>query len=114
MNLKNNKILIPTKSGRIVEEIDNILYFQSKGNYCTIKTLDGKEIDSTKSLKLYEENFTDGCFMRVHKSYLVNFNHVIELNSKNDFHVKLNDGSCIKIAARRQSFVRKMFISRCL
>jgi len=113
MMLNSKKIMIPTKTGKIVENIDNILYFQSKGNNCTIKTIDCKSIHSTKSLKLYEENYADRCFIRVHKSYLINFNHVVELISKDDFHIKLIDGSCIRIAARRRSFVRKLFIYGC-
>ncbi|MCX6232983.1 MAG: LytTR family DNA-binding domain-containing protein [Bacteroidetes bacterium] len=110
MNINPNKIILPTKNGIIFEVIENILYFQSNGNYSIIKTIDGKKIDSTKSLKLFEENFGNKCFIRVHKSYLINFNHVVELVSKDELCLILIDGSSIKISARKRSYVRKLFI----
>ena len=111
--LRINKILIPTKNGFIFEEMDNIVYFKSKGNYAMIKMISGKEILSTKSLKIYEENYTNGQFLRVHKSYLVNIKHIIEYNFNDNYYVKLKNDDFIKIAVRKRSYVKKVFINGC-
>lgn len=109
MKIHSNKIMIPSKCGIIIEEVDNILYVQSKINYCIIKMADGKEFEFTKPLKTFEKNYPYNCFFRIHKTYLVNINHVTEIVLTNNSHVKLKTGCCLNIAVRRRSEIRKLF-----
>ena len=63
---------------------DEIIYIKGEGAYSEIHLTDGKKILASKNLKMFEENLAENPqFIRVHKSYIVNFNHLISINKSN-------------------------------
>ncbi|GAB1308444.1 LytTR family DNA-binding domain-containing protein [Urechidicola sp. KH5] len=62
-------------------EIDTIRYINSDADYTDIYTHEKKYITS-ESLKHWEEKLISTQFMRIHKSYIVNLNHVIKTTAK--------------------------------
>lgn len=63
---------------------DEIVYIKGEGAYSEIHLTDGKKILASKNLKMFEENLAENPqFIRVHKSYIVNFNHLISINKSN-------------------------------
>lgn len=71
-------------------DIDDILFFQADGSYTHVYLKEGKTIVASKSLKHFENTLIEHPdFLRCHKSYIVNINHITE-------YVK-SDGGYLKI-----------------
>ncbi|MBN8826697.1 MULTISPECIES: LytTR family DNA-binding domain-containing protein [unclassified Spirosoma] len=52
----------------------NVLYLTGDVNYCTLHLLNGERILSSRTLKWYNSRWPD--FIRIHKGYLVNPQHI--------------------------------------
>ncbi|MBL4624994.1 MAG: LytTR family transcriptional regulator [Flavobacteriales bacterium] len=59
-------------------ESDNIIYCEADSNYTHIHLKNSRKITVTKTLKVYEELLSPSKFHRIHQSYLVNLNCIIE------------------------------------
>jgi DNA-binding LytR/AlgR family response regulator len=80
------KITIPKKDGeQQVVSLNNLLYLMADSNY-TLLTYKGEFGYHTSTvcscLDVYDKDFNTICFMRFHRSYLVNLNLVIAINYK--------------------------------
>lgn len=71
------------KEGRAMVRLyhTNILWIESDGNYSTIHLKDDKRRVIRQSLSELQEQLPSAGFIRIHKSYLVNKVHIIELNA---------------------------------
>jgi len=62
----------------VMVDQDEIIYCQSDGNYTHVVLKEGKEHLVSKNIKSIENLMHKKQFMRVHKSYVVNTNYIIE------------------------------------
>ncbi len=107
--IKFNKVTFPIQGGYIVEDISNILYCEALDNYSKVHFLDGRNVVVTKTLKYIEEMLGEELFFRIHKSYLVNLNHVVQYGREEGYHVILNTGISLDVSYRKnESLVRKL------
>lgn len=96
-----NKIAIPTSTGYELEKVSNILYCEGFDNYAKIVTLQGKEIVITKTLKYLEETLPNNVFIRIHKSTLVNLNHVTSYSRVDGYSVTMANGKQLDVSFRK-------------
>ncbi len=82
------KISITDAKGVHVVKAIDVLYCVSDGNYTTFVMTDETEIVISKNLKHFETKLQNYNFLRIHKSYLVNLDHI-------DFLIKEQGGSVI-------------------
>ena len=70
------------KEGRALVRLfhENILWFESDGNYTTIYLIENKRRVIRQSLSELHEQLPQVNFIRIHKSYLVNKQHITEVN----------------------------------
>jgi DNA-binding LytR/AlgR family response regulator len=61
--------------------LKDILYMESLGNFTKIHMTNDKRIVSLVGLKQLESKLPETCFMRIHRSYIVNFCHITSINS---------------------------------
>lgn len=73
-----SQLFIRNGKGLEVVKYDDIIYLQADEGYTTILLDCGKKISVAKSLKHFESKLNND-FMRVHRSYLVNINHIKEV-----------------------------------
>lgn len=86
----NKKIALSTAESIKFIPLTEILFFKANGAYTNVYLQNGKEIMTSKNLKHYEDALSGNKdFLRSHKSYLVNHNHISE-------YVK-SDGGYLKI-----------------
>lgn len=81
---------------------DDIIYFKSDGNYCTIYFEDNKKIVLCKKLKEIEKELDDNLFFRVHKSYIINLNKVTSYIISDNL-VMLNNSVEIPVSRMKKS-----------
>ncbi len=73
-----SRFALPTMTGFIFVEKSQIVFFQGAGNQTFVYFSDGKKECISLLLKECEKLLTYSGFCRIHKSYLVNLNHVKE------------------------------------
>ncbi len=77
----SNETTITVKSefGKKMIPVSSVLYFESEGSYVKTVTSDGAYSERT-SLTALEDTVSND-FIRIHRSYLVNKNHIKQFNS---------------------------------
>lgn len=80
----NRKIGLPTQNGINFVLVKDIIMCKAEGNYSIIY-LQGKQHQEivSKTLKEFEDMLKDFNFFRVHRSYLINLNHIREYSRTN-------------------------------
>ncbi len=109
-NAKNNqkKITISTEGKLIFLNLEDILFVESDGNYCTLFLNDNQKILVTKKLKEIDSLLPDKKFFRIHNSYIINLNKIKEF-LKTDGYVIMESGHKIPVARQRKSdFLEKL------
>jgi two-component system LytT family response regulator len=96
----NKRVLFPTRIGYEVEKVSNILYCRADENYATVITLDKKSYTVTSTLKNLEDTLPENTFFRIHKTYLINMNHVKTYDKKRN-KVILEGSIELDVATRR-------------
>lgn len=61
--------------------VDTILYIESLDNYVRVHTIDGATVTSKISLHAVEEQFPDGEFIRIHRSFVVPEKRIAKFSS---------------------------------
>lgn len=102
------KITIGTQEGFEVLETKDILFCKADDNYTEICLLNEKKIAS-KTLKHFEDALKQYGFARVHKSFLVNVNHITKYKKGKGGSVMLSDGTEILVAPARKKELLDFF-----
>ncbi len=71
-----DKIPVPDNHGIELVPTEDIIYCKSDSNYCTLVLSGKRKITASKTLKHFETLLDNNQFIRVHKSYLINRNHI--------------------------------------
>lgn len=97
-----SKIALPTSEGIEFFDVNDILRCEAERAYCCFHLKTGKKVMVSRSLKEYEDILNEANFFRIHKSNMVNVNHVTKyLRGKGGF-VQLTDGSLVAVAIRKK------------
>ena len=80
--LKNNEIVYKSQNGQRVISDKDILYIKAEGDYTYLFRADSDEPEFTAhTMKYWEGLMKDPAFVRIHKSYLVNLEYVMQKKS---------------------------------
>lgn len=96
------KICIPSLKGFRVLLIQDIICCTARGNYTHFQLADQTTLIASRPLNEYEELLADSSFVRAHKSYLVNLEHVKEYMRGEGGSLLLSDGTEIEVSRRRK------------
>jgi len=72
---REDKLILPTNEGLEFVPLDRIVAFSAEGNYTTIFTGRDRYVAS-KTLKAFEQRLLETCFLRVHRSHMINIKKV--------------------------------------
>jgi len=108
MKVRTQIAVKTANSGIKVILLADILYLKSEGRYTIINLKDNTSLIVCKNLGIYEELFKDINFVRIHNSYIVNFQHLNQIirDSGGQYCVLFND-KIIPISNRRFSRVKE-------
>ena len=96
-NKKIKNILISEKGYQQIVSIDAIIAIEAQESYCFIHTLE-KKYTVSKNLKHFETIFSDNpSFIRVHKSWLIAKNHIVNY-SKSELSINLTNDLSAKLS----------------
>ena len=97
------KIGIPTAEGIEFINTAEILYCESARNYTIIHSESGEKFVASKTLGDLEQLLVSPNFFRVHKSYLINTDHVKKYIKGRGGSVIMNNDAEIEVARNRKS-----------
>jgi len=96
------RLCLPTMKGFIVLKLDDIIYCEAERSY-TVFHFDGnKTVTVSKPLLDYDNLLQDTSFLRVHKSFLINLNHVKEYQRGEGGVVIMSDNAEIEVSRRKK------------
>jgi two-component system LytT family response regulator len=101
---QTSKLVIPTANGYSLENKELIIYCEGMGNYTKIYLSTGKEMIMSKTLKTIELSLGDS-FCRIHKSYLVNNNHILRYSRSNGYKITLTNATVLDVSYRNNEKV---------
>ncbi len=97
-----SKIVIPANDGYRLVNLNDIIYCEACDSYTKIHIKGEKVQIISKSLKEYDKLLSDKGFFRVHKSYLINMNHIQKIIKGVGAAVIMSDEKTIPISLRKK------------
>lgn len=99
---KDPKVAVHTGDKVILLESKSIIYIESDGRYCNIVTKH-EHYTLAKYVKDFEDYFgKDTDFVRIHKSYLINTQHIKEYSKGEPFIITMSNGKSFEVARRKK------------
>jgi two-component system LytT family response regulator len=106
---KLKKVGIPDGDGLIFINLSDIIRCESDGNYTFFILTNGKKIIASRTLGEYEQMFTEDNFFRIHRSHLVNLQHVKKYIKGEGGYVIMADDSQVEVSRRNKNeFLEKL------
>lgn len=103
------KIALPTFTGLTVFPVKDIIHCQAEVNYTHFFLNSGQKLLAVKTLKEYEDLLNDCGFIRVHKSHLINVQHVKSYTRGEGGTVTMSDGTVIDVSRRKkEEFLQRL------
>jgi len=110
---KLDKIKLKDNAGFDIVDFKDILYIEAKGSYSSVCYLkDGrseKSIITSNLLSEYEELLPAEMFCRIHRSYLVNCNHVKKIHGDEGAFAVMTNNVEIPVSRRRTTSLMAFF-----
>ncbi len=106
-----NKIALPTREGLEFFSVQDILRCEADRAYCVFYFTNGKRVVVSNSLKEYESILEAANFFRVHKSNIVNIEHIEKYIRGNGGHVILSDQSSVAVSVRKKAELLEVLAS---
>ena len=103
------KIILKTFDNVHLVKVRDIVYAESDGRYSTIYLASGENVIVSNTLKHYHEMLGDFGFYRVHKSYLINLEHIRRFEKAEGGYVILETGAKVPVASRKREELLELF-----
>jgi len=96
---KLERLVVKTGTKIKVIPVDKIIYLEAEDDYIMIYTDEGKHLKQG-TMKYYEDHLDNSRFVRVHRSFIVRIDQVVQLEpyAKDNYLIKLKNGSSLKIS----------------
>lgn len=99
---KDIKLCIPSLKGFQVIRLSDIIFCESETSYTVFHLTDNQKLVSSKPIFEYEQMLETNDFVRIHRSYLVNINHVVEYRRGEGGTVVLQNGAELEVSRRKK------------
>lgn len=107
--LLTSKISVPISGGYQFVEVENIMYCESESNYTNMFFQDGNSLLISKTLKTLEKLLAPFYFIRVHKSFLINPNYLIQYSRTGGGYVIMKNQKKIPVSKDKREVIINLF-----
>ncbi|MBS1578764.1 MAG: response regulator transcription factor [Bacteroidetes bacterium] len=97
-----HKICLPTFKGFQVLELKEIIYCEATNTYTNFILTNNKIVCAAKPLIEYETMLEEVGFFRIHKSFLINVNHIISYTKGEGGYVNMSNGKELEVSRRKK------------
>lgn len=102
-----DKIAIPSQQGITFIYLNDILYAESSSNYTNLIMVDKRKLLISKTLKEVQDVLEESHFLRIHRQYIINLNHVKQLNRNDSIITMLNDDQLPVARTQKELLIEK-------
>lgn len=106
---QQKKIVLPLMEGFEVVKIADIITCEAHDNFTDFHFSSKPKMMICRSLKFYEDLLADSGFMRVHKSYLINLEHVVKYLRGKGGEITMTDGHIIPVSPQKKEAFMERF-----
>lgn len=106
-------VCIPSIKGYKIVSLEQIIYCEAERSYTVFHCKNNKAITASKPLSEYDYLLSDACFMRVHKSFLINLQHITEYHRGEGGLVIMSNGAAIEVSRRKKDFFLERIKTLC-
>lgn len=106
---QKKKIVLKTLENIHLVNLHDIIHCASDGCYTYIYTAPGDRIMISKTLREFDDMFSDCGFYRVHKSYLINVSHIKRFEKQDGGYIILTNDHRIPVASRKREELMELF-----
>jgi two-component system, LytTR family, response regulator len=99
------RISLHTLDKILIVNIEDIIRCESDGNNTRFYVQNGDTVFVTKTLKYYEDLFSEHNFLRVHQSHLINPRYINAFLKKDGGYLSLKNNHIVPVAVRKKSEV---------
>lgn len=97
----SSRVAVPGRDGLALIKHEEILYLEANDSYTTIHLRDGKRSISSKHIRVFETHLDAKKFFRVHKSFIINLEHLKGFNRTEGNMALLDNGALIPVSRRK-------------
>lgn len=108
-NAQQKKIVLPLMEGFEVVRINDIISCTANDNFTDFQFQNKGKMMICRTLKFYENLLADAGFLRVHKSHLINLDHVTKYQRGKGGELTMSDGSIIPVSAQKKDQLLEKF-----
>jgi len=110
---KEMKLCIPTFKGFAILKLEDIILCEAEKNYTIIHLKDKKNIIVSRPLLEYENILEGTTFLRIHRTFLINLQHVTEYHRGEGGVIIMSNGEEVEISRRKKDIfltrIREIF-----
>jgi two-component system LytT family response regulator len=106
---QKKKMVLKTQENIFLLDLQNIIHFESDGCYTRVYATEVEPILVSRTLKDYDEMLSGSSFYRVHKSYLINLNHIRRFERQEGGTIVLTGNHKIPVASRKRDELLEIF-----
>ncbi len=103
------KVILNTGDGLVFLKLNDILYLKADGSYTHFITADKKKIVVSKRISEFEKLESMGTFIRIHRSQIINYNHIKKILKQDGGAVVMSDDVELSIASERKQKLMSLF-----
>ncbi len=108
-NLNIRKIAVPNRNGFSYYNMEDIVTLEAEGSYTRIHFSSNKQVLVSRGLRDFELSLAGKGFLRVHKSFLVNIEHIAELHRDDNGYLVMSNNAKIYLSGKdKGEIIRKI------
>ncbi|MEO0790103.1 MAG: LytTR family DNA-binding domain-containing protein [Bacteroidota bacterium] len=100
-----HKLLLPTRSGMIVLNQEEVIRIQGDGNYCYFHCVNDQQHYLSRNLAYYQKLVSEDLFFRAHQSHLVNLKYVRSVDADGQSQILLANGDLVPLSKSRKQIL---------
>ncbi|MEQ8908034.1 MAG: LytTR family DNA-binding domain-containing protein [Vicingaceae bacterium] len=98
LNNNNRKIQLPIKDGYRYIDLNKLVYLKADGSYTHLVLEDNETLMISKNLKWLEKQLATSNFIRVHRGYLINKDHIYEVHRNNGGYIIMHNKERVPVS----------------
>jgi two-component system LytT family response regulator len=99
---QEERIALPSANGLDFYELKNIIFFKADESYCEVWLSGNTKRIISRKLGEIESLLDEAGFVRVHKSFMININHIVRYIRGEGGQVLLTNGAVIDVSRRKK------------
>lgn len=105
---KLDKIVLNTGSEFYITSPNEIIYLEADEAYSFCYLSNNSKIHVNTSLKEFDDFLSKKMFYRIHKSFIINLNHIVKVQYKELFNVEMTNNDVLTVARKRKKEFRDL------